>query len=510
MEIYLGIDIGTTNLKVGAFTLNGDLLSLKKEATPTQIGKDGLQYYDASEFWNIISSLIKDLCYDLKHYTIASVTTTGMAEAMVAIDKNGKCLDYVIPWFDTRSKSFSSQIKKDLGSDKIFRITGLDVNPVFSLPKLMLIKDMTPEVFRNAEVWLQMPEFILYKLCGKFYSDYSLASRTMLFDIHTNVWSDELLDYASIKKSNLPEIVDGGTKVGQVSFEASRETGLTETCAVVVGGHDHICGTIPAGAINGEHVLDSSGTAESFIYVSKANSPLPKAFSGLRVGRYLTKDKYALWGGIVSSGSSVEWGIQRLCNGKEFDGNTFDKLGYDTFFDTHLKDVPIGSNNLLFLPHLRGAGAPYWEPAMRGAFIGLSSKSTNAELMKAIFEGLAMQSRMIIEYMEEASGSDILALNTVGGGSRLTYWQSIKALVNGRTINIPSAQEATLLGAAMLGAIGVGAYKTIEEASNASYKIVKSISYNSDTLVKYDQLYEVFKKASELIKEISHDLTDFC
>ncbi len=509
MDVYLGIDVGTTNLKVGAFTIDGELVSLRKKSTPTITGLDGLAYYDADEFWDEIVSMIRDINCELKHDSIVSVSTTGMAEAMVGIDENGKCLGYVIPWFDTRSKQYSIQIKDDLGSEKIFSITGLDVNPIFSLPKLMLIREMNSEEFQKVSVWLQMPEFILYKLSGEFYTDYSLASRTMLFDIHNNDWCEELLGYASLIKSNLPNIVDGGTRIGSVSSETSDLTGLTVNCAVVVGGHDHICGTIPSGAINGEHVLDSSGTAESFIYISKSNAPLPKEFSGLRVGRYLTKDKYALWGGIISSGASVEWGIQRLCNGKEFGELTFDKLGYDLFFDTHLQDLPIGSDNLIFLPHLRGAGAPYWNPTIRGAFFGLSSNTTSAQLMKAIFEGLAMQSRMIVDVMEKASGSEISALNTVGGGSRLIYWQNIKAMVNNRAINIPAATEATLLGAAMLGAIGVGAYKSIEDASNATYRIIKTIGSISESNNKYDKLYEIFVKANELVSEISHDLVNF-
>lgn len=509
MDVYLGVDVGTTNLKVGAFTHKGEMVAIRKIATPTIVGQDRLNYYDADEFWSQISAMIKEISNELSDLNIISVSTTGMAEAMVGIDKDGRCVDYVVPWFDTRSKKYSLQISSDFGDEKIFSITGLDVNPVFSLPKLMMVRDMKPEVFKKVSIWLQMPEFILFKLSGRFFTDYSLASRTMMFDIHRNMWCEELLEYSSLKISNLPVIVEGGTKIGFISSEISELTGLSESCAVVVGGHDHICGTIPSGAINGEHVLDSSGTAESFIYISKPNSPLPKVYTGLRVGRYLTKDKYALWGGIISSGASVEWGIQRLCNGKEFLEDSFDRLGYDLFFDTHLKKLPIGSNKLLFLPHLHGAGAPFYDPTMRGAFLGISSKSTNTDLMNAIFEGLAMQSRMIIEVMEKASNSEISALNTVGGGSRLTYWQNIKATVNNRVINIPEATEATLLGAAMLGAIGVGTFKSIEEASNATYKIVRTISNKSDSNNKYDQLYEIFKKANESIKDISRELVDF-
>lgn len=509
MDLYLGIDVGTTNLKVAAFSSSGDLLSIRRKSTPVSTGSDGLTGYDADLFWDEIAAMLKDVQLEFHEYDIRAVSTTGMAEAMVALDESGHCLDLVIPWFDTRSKNYSDLIVKDFGNEKIFSITGLDVNPIFSLSKLMLIRDLKPEIFSRADKWLQLPEYILYKLSGKSFTDYSLASRTMLFDIHSNDWCESLLEYASIKREHLPVIVDGGTRIGCVTSDVVLLTGLPLSCSVVVGGHDHICATIPAGAVNGEHVLDSSGTAESFIYVSKSGSVLPRKFSGLRVGRYLTKDKYALWGGIVSSGASVEWGIQRLCNGTEFGDSTFDKLGYDCFFDTNLRGVPVGSHGVLFLPHLRGAGAPYWNPMMRGAFLGLGSTTSNADLMKSVFEGLSMQSRMIIETMEKASESKIIALNTVGGGSRLTYWQNIKATVTHRTINIPNVNEATLLGAAMLAAIGVGTYSSVEEASQICFKIGQSINSESEFEKKYDELYKIYVQANDQVKIVSEQLSKF-
>ena len=509
MDLYLGIDVGTTNLKVAAFSSDGDLVAIRRKATPLSTGSDGLPGYDADLFWDEISTMLKDVKQECHQHNIRAVSTTGMAEAMVALDEYGNCLDLVIPWFDTRSKSYSDHIVRDLGVEKIFSITGLDVNPIFSLPKLMLIQNLKPAIFGRANKWLQLPEYILYRLSGQCFTDFSLASRTMLFDIHSNDWCDSLLEYSFIQLSHLPKIVDGGTPIGLVSPEVAHHTGLPTSCVVVVGGHDHICATIPAGAVNGEHVLDSSGTAESFIYVSKSGSALPKKFSGLRVGRYLTKDKYALWGGIVSSGASVEWGIQRLCNGTEFGDSTFDKLGYDSFFDSNLNQIPVGSHGVIFLPHLRGAGAPYWNPMMRGSFLGLNSTISNADLMKSVFEGLSMQSRMIIETMEKASGSKITALNTVGGGSRLTYWQNIKATVTHRTINIPNVNEATLLGAAMLAAIGVGEYSSIEEASQVCFNIGKTISSRLESEAKYDELYKIYVQANDQTKVISEQLSKF-
>lgn len=507
MDLFLSIDVGTTNWKVGAFTAKGDLVSLKKSPTITHYSDDGSGYYESEEIWNTIKTLLVDLMNDLTEHKVLTIACTGMAESVVGIDENGLSVDRIIAWFDTNSLQFANRIRTEFGDEKIFSITGLDINPIFSLSKLMALKSTNQKNFNRAVKWLQLPEFISYKLSGLCYTDYSLASRTMLFDIRNNKWSEELLDYIELNESHFATVVDSGTIIGNVTELVQAETGIPNTCKVIVGGHDHLCATIPAGATNGENLLDSSGTAESFIYVSKPGSSLPNQWNGLRIGRYLTKDKYVLWGGIVSSGASIEWGLKCLAESKVFSDGTFSELGHDVFFPSYFDEENPQLCDILFLPHLRGAGAPYWNPQLKGSFIGLRSTHTSLDLLNAIFFGLSFQSKMIIDLMERESKSKIRSMNTVGGGSKLDYWQQVKSNVNQRLIHVPLVSDATLLGAALLGAVALGIYSSIDDASSNCYHIDHSFIPSIKAIQKYEKLYANFCEVNDAILSLCENLS---
>jgi len=354
--------------------------------------------------------------------------------------------------------------------------------------------------------WLQLPEFIAYKLSGEFYTDYSLASRTMLFDIRENKWSKILLDFIGLNEDHFPQVVDSATVIGNIKTSCIESIGLSAECKVVVGGHDHLCGTIPSGAANGENLLDSSGTAESFIYVSCSNAELPKKFNGLRVGRYLTKDKFVLWGGIVSSGASIEWGLSRFGDSIDFNLGSFSQLGHDRFFPAYFNPDHPRSCDLLFLPHLRGAGAPYWNSQFHGSFVGLKNTHTAIDLMNAIFYGLTLQSKMIVDLMEKESNTKIRSMNTVGGGSRFTYWQQIKANIHHRKVQVPLVSEATLLGAALIGAVSQGFYDSIEVACQQCYSIDHTFSPSNQYDEMNQKLYAAYCEANTSLIKICDQL----
>jgi xylulokinase len=507
MDLFVSVDVGTTNWKVGAFTSDGVLISLKKTATLTHYTKSGCGYYEADEVWESIRKMIFELTTELKEHNILTICCTGMAESVVGIDQYGESVGRVIAWFDTDAMIHALEIRRLIGAETIFEITGLDLNPIFSLSKLMALKQSDPKSFSKAKKWLQLPEYISYKLSGKSFTDYSLASRTMLFDIHENKWSKKLLDFIGLTENHFAKVVDSATLIGPVLRDCIPLTGLPEDCEVVVGGHDHLCGTIPAGATNGQNLLDSSGTAESFIYVSSSGAELPKVSNGLRVGRYLTKDKYVLWGGIVSSGASVEWGLSRFGESKDFNLGTFSSMGHDQFFPTYFDQSNPRICNLLFLPHLRGAGAPYWNAQVSASFVGLKNTHTAVDMMNAIFYGLTFQSKMIVDLMEKASNTKISSMNTVGGGSRLEYWQQLKANIHQRTIQVPLVSEATLLGAALLGAISKGIYSSIETASLHCYSIDHIFAPSCETNDFNEKLYRSYCQTNDALMSICEDLS---
>jgi xylulokinase len=438
--------------------------------------------------------------------TIAAVAVTGMAEAVVPIDSRGDPAGPVIPWFDTRSFEEADFVRRQVGEQRVFEMTGLECNPTFSLPKILWTKAHAPDIYKKAVKWLPIVDYVNFRLSGKHVTDYTEACRTLLFDIRSNWWSEEMLALSEIDMGVLPELRQSTSVIGTITPQASMETALPEGVSVVLGGHDHLCGSLAAGLLRGNRVLDSSGTAESIIGLSDLDQKLPEKFEGLRIGRYFDPRRFVTWGGIISSGRSMDWGIETFASleGWGVKGSAID---YDTV-DAAIGEAPAGCRGLLYLSHLRGAGAPYWNPHSRGALVGLRDTHTQAECMRAVMEGLCMEARIIIELTQSVFGSTIRTLSTVGGGACSAVWQQIKADITGREIEIPEVQEATLMGAALLAGIGVGIFADEADASKRTYQIRKKYQPNPDRKATYDEIYAVYRQLYPALLDINAAVTE--
>ncbi|KUK72364.1 MAG: carbohydrate kinase, FGGY [Clostridiales bacterium 38_11] len=503
MGLLLAIDIGTTNLKVAAFTIEGACVGIEKKPTIAHYDVHGNSIYKPTEIWKDIASLLRIITSNVNQEILA-ISASSMSEAIVPLDCYGQeCFD-IITWFDTRAQKEAKEIVEVVGKEKLFEITGLDPNPIFPLCKILWMKRHHPDVFQQTCKWLQMTDYILYKLSGVMATDYSLASRTMAFDVCKNEWSDQLLELFEIDRKLFPEIVQSGSVMGTVTKEAADITGLSVGTSLVMGGNDHPCASLPAGVLNGNKILDSSGTAEAFIYVSPPQKPPLMKFMGQRTCRYLDKDRYALWGGIISSGASFEWAYKLLTNVETwgiYQGNpTYAEIL------SQVQNIPPGSNGVLFIPHLRGSGAPYWDPNMTGCFLGLKTTHTQQDLLRAVMEGLAFQARMIVNMHEQLAGSPADALCVVGGSGKNFLWQQIKADVLQKPIEICDETEATLLGAAILAGVGVGIFKDMTTASIELSKGNQKILPNSSNNEIYQPLYEIYCDAYKATEDLSHRL----
>ena len=506
MRVLIGIDIGTTNWKVGAFSEDGRLLSLHKTPTVTRSYGPDADFYDPDQLWQSVARLAQSVVAECGAEEITAVSVTSMAESVVPIDRTGAAIFPIIPWFDTRARREAAYLADLIGVERLFEITGADPNPIFGLPKILWIKANQPDVFERAAKWLQMADFIYLKLCGVQVTDYSLASRMLAFDLSNGIWSAEILAKAGVSEETLPEIALSGQVIGSVNSVAAQATGLPVGIPVVVGGHDHLCATLPTGVALGNKVLDSSGTAESFIFLAQKRPEMLQSFRGLRVGSYLDPDRYAFWGGIISSGKSVDWGVERLVSAAEW-GITRGEFTYDDLMD-QIASVPPGADGALYLPHLRGSGAPYWDPRSKGAFLGLKSRHTNRELLRALFEGLSYQARMIVESAEKLAGFNVDTLCAVGGGTRLKLWQQIKADVTGKVVETQAIEDATLLGAAMIAGIGVGLFSSLEAAAQIIRSETQSFVPNPANQALYDTLYEIYAEANQALATTNTRLDD--
>lgn|SRR5690554_687981 len=505
MTFLVGIDCGTTSIKACVYNETGQMVNLVKTDTITHY-KDNFSWYEPEEIWEKIIYVIKCVLDGIDKKNIAGISVTSFGEAGVPIDKNGNPTYPIISWFNLCSLPQAKLLKNTIGKEQIFKITGLDANPIFSLPKLLWLKENEPESFSRTYKWLCLTDYIYYKLTGEMRTDYTIASRTMALDINKCCWSDELLAAVGLSVELFPRLIQSGKKVGTITVSTAKCTSLPTGTPVIAGGHDHFCGSIASGVLLGNRVLDSSGTAESIHALIKEKNELMNTYKGFRIGRFLNPEYFYIVGGLVSSGITVDWIIDRCASISDWTINseeTTDKKYYYGDVMKLVEKTKPGADGLIFIPHLRGSGAPYWDPHSKGTFIGLKSLHSSPMMIRAVIEGLCFDVRMIVEEMTKIIGHKIDTLTVIGGGAKNNFWQQVKANITGIPVEVPDVEEATAMGAALLAGVGVGIYEDIKTASCKTYKKKKRYEPKFADRELYNELYSIYKQVYPALKPIN-------
>src|SRR5215218_6800429 len=452
--LLIGADIGTTNVKVVAFDRSGRAAVHASTPTPTHYPRPGRAHYDPEQLWQVFAATLRKVTGQLDDAgSVASIAVASTGEAAVLLDADGRPTHDIIAWFDGRAQPQAEWLDRTFGRDHLFGVTGLSLQPIFGLCKLLWLKENEPEAFGRTAAWLNVADYIAFRLAGVAATDYSLASRTLALDLHRLRWAEDLLQEADVSPDLFAPLRPSGSSLGPITSEAAEATGLPESAQVAVGGHDHVCGALATGVTEPGTMLNSLGTAEAiFLPLERPLTDPEVGHQGYTQGAHVA-GQYYVFGGQYTSGASVEW-LREALGG----------IDYDTLI-TEAEEVPPGSLGAFFLPHLRLANPPYDDPAARGAFVGLSTDVKRGALFRAILEGLAYDSRNSLEPLLAHSGIDELrAIYAIGGGTQNRLLMRIKATVSNQAITVVGVEEATSLGAAILGGIGAGVYADVPSA----------------------------------------------
>ena len=505
MEYLLGLDIGTTHLKAGIFTLQGEPVVVKLASTPSHNLGEGRAIYSPDELWDSVCGLLKETTGQLESGDkILSVAIASMGEAGLLIDGEGKPLTPIIAWYDSRGKEVVDEWVASFGAKRTLSITGLTPDYIYSLMKLLWLRRHEPKLVAKANKWLCMMDYIIYRLTGEFATDYSIASRTMLFDISRRDWSEEIAEFAGLDIGLFPKVYPGGHVVGQVTKATAQSTGLHQGVPVCTGGHDHICGAFATGVFEPGKALDSMGTAESLVAAYRNIPKLePEAVRGFGVGCHVVSDAYYLLAGITASGLSVEWFRNEFGGVEQGAADSRGVNIYEVLVEA-ARQSPVGARGLVFIPHMRGAGPPDPDPYSRGAFVGIRDYHERKDFIRAILEGLAFEFAFTLWESEDVLGQAVDKIQAIGGGTKNQLWMEIKSAVLNMPVEVPAVQESTLLGAALLGGLGAGVYRDEHEALAETYRVLYTHEPNPELVKQYEPIYETYTEVVPLIRQIGH------
>jgi xylulokinase len=509
MDLLLGIDIGSTSIKTNFYDIKGQLVSGGRETTKLSFPykeHPTWSVWEPDTIWKAVKSSISKAVKKLDSKNeIRAVAVTGFGMDGVPIDINGNWLYPFISWHCPRTEKQYLQWSNEVGAEVIFSKSGKQAMHIDTVYRILWMKENYPEILDKTFKWLLIEDYINFLLCGEIATDYSMASSTSLFDQTKRVWSSELIKKADFDPDILPEALPSGTVLGNVTSEASRQTGLTETTKVVLGGHDYHCAALALGAIKPELVMDIIGTWEMIFQTSNKPKLEKEIFrKGINAESHVVKDKYNIITFAVS-GMVYECLIKTLYTKEQMEAGN-DDISLWEIIEKKAVSAPVGSNGVFFAPYIMGAGSPHIDNKASGAFIGLTNKSDKSSLIRSVVEALNYQFREMLDAFEDATKSSTEKIIATGGATKNRFWMQNKADITGKSIEVPSVEEATPLGAALISGIGIGIYRNEAEAYEQTYR--SGITYEPDPRNGdlYNEYYNIYKKIYFDLKGLNSDI----
>ena len=498
--LLMGIDAGTSRVRVLLFEVDGTLVAEASDEPPVKRPRTGWTSTEAEDLLKSCLKAIRSVVAMVdKPERIRSVAVASVAEAGVPIDADGDAVYPIIAWYDSRTQPQAHWLKKHIGEERLFRITGLNLYPIFGLCKQLWIRENAPEAFNKTVRWLNTADFLAWKLCGVPATDYSLASRTFALNIQNLEYANELLEEVGIPCNWYQTLVPSGTFLGNVLPETSKITGLSLDCKVSSGGHDHLVGALIAGATNQGTLINSMGTAEAVtLFMDKPIDDKAIGAQGYVQGVIVVDRPYYYYlGGLFTSGGAVQW-FHRL---------TEQRYSHEELIKDAWKISP-GANGVLFLPQMRIGSPPNPAEMSRGAFIGLGTDTDHTVLYRSMLEGMAFDVKMILEGISQHKKvPEIKNIHCFGGESRNDLLMKIKASVLNRALTKMDMPETVSLGAAILGGIGAGIFTNLQEAINGLRFNTYEILPQSEWVEPYQKFYDdVYSDAWKQIRPLQEKL----
>ncbi|PTM58565.1 gluconokinase [Desmospora activa] len=504
-EVVIGLDIGTTSTKAVVFGPRGVIRATHEigytihHPHPTWAEQD--------------PDVIVDAAIDAIRYALLQsaaqakdVLAVGISSAMhslIAVDADGRPLTKSIIWADNRSMEQANHIRHHLDGHQIYRRTGTPIHPMSPLPKLMWLKEKSPEVFNKAAKFISIKEYLLYQFFHRYVIDYSLASATGLFNLRERRWDREVLQLLGLEESQLSEPVPTVYCLTQLETTIAARIGIHPETPFIVGASDGVLANLGVGAIQQGEMAITIGTSGAIRTVV----PSPKTDEKGRTFCYALTDQHWVVGGPTNNGGMMLRWLRDEFAAPEME--VAKRLGVDAYelMIQYAENVPAGSDGLLFLPFLTGERAPYWNPNARGTFFGISIHHKREHFIRAVLEGVIFSVFSVGVVLRELTG-EIKDVRASGGFARSAVWRQILADVMGREIMVPVSHEASALGAATLALYGVGKIERLEQVNewiNISHRHQPN-QQNSEIYLEmfylYSRLYEKLKDEFEVAAKL--------
>jgi xylulokinase len=481
MPCVIGIDVGSQSVKSVLVDDEGTALATAGVPYAMSHPAGGWAEQDPRLWEQAIAQTVREVREQagVGRDDVAMLGLACQVDGLVAMDERLRPLRPGIIWLDRRATRQSDALAAAAGEAPLIERTGLNPDASHTAPKAMWLRDEEPEHYRAARWLAPVGGHLNGWLTGEVVQDHANASSTLLYDLRTRAWDEELVAHAGLDAERLPAIRPASEVIGPLRPAVAEELGLSPRCRVVVGTGDEHAAAVGAGALAPGVVVDVTGTAEP---VAVPSSDVVLDAERLVETHAHAVDRMLLVEnpGFVSGGSTQWWAATQGVPQADVFGLA--------------AQAPPGSDGVLFLPTLSGAFAPRWNEDMRGCFAGLALNHGPAHLARAVLEGCAYALRDILDRFAamQIGGEEI---RVVGGGARSALWLQIKADITGQPVRPVLGDCATSMGGAMLAGVAAGCFADLDEAAGHAVRLApEPVLPQPATAELYADAYRAYRR----------------
>ena len=484
---YIGIDLGTSSVKILLVDEAGVILKSVTKDYPISYPNPGWSEQEPADWWQACCAGIKELLAGFDASDVRGIGCGGQMHGLVALDSNDDVIRPAILWNDGRTAEETAWLNEEIGKEKLSQLTANIAFAGFTAPKILWMKKNEPENFARIAKIMLPKDYINYKLTGVHACDYSDASGMLLLDVAHKCWSDEMLEICGIDSSVMPELYESFECVGTVCPEAAEFLGLPLDVKVAAGAGDNAAAAVGTGTVGDGACNISLGTSGTIFISSDSFGVDPN--NALHSFAH-ANGKYHLMGCMLSAASCNMWLCDEILKTQDYAGEQKD-----------ITDDKLGNNHVFFLPYLMGERSPINDTDARGTFTGLSMDTTRSDIVQAVLEGVAFAIRDSFE-VALSLGLDITRSKICGGGARSPLWCRMMANILNISLDIPKTEEGPGYGGVMLAMVCCGEFESVEACADTLLSVTETIEPDPVIAARYEGQYQKFRRIYPALKGV--------
>ena len=489
--LYIGIDLGTSAVKLLLMDGEGSIKNIVSREYPLEFPQSGWSQQAPEDWRRAVLEGIPELLTGFDAGQVAGIGAGGQMHGLVVLDQDDNVIRPAILWNDGRTAKEVEYLNNVVGREKLSALTANIAFAGFTAPKLLWMRENEPENFAKIAKIMLPKDYINYVLTGMHCTDCSDASGMLLLDVEHKCWSREMLDICGVTEAQMPRLFESYEKVGTLKPDIARQVGLPESVVVCAGAGDNAAAAVGTGTVGEGACNISLGTSGTIFISSEKFGVDPN--NALHAFAH-ADGSYHLMGCMLSAASCNKWLMEDIFLTQDYAGEQKD-----------ITPDKLGNNHVYFLPYLMGERSPINDTDARGTFVGLTMDAARSDLTQAVLEGVTFAIRDCFE-VAKSLGIRIERSKICGGGAKSPLWKTIMANILNIRLDVPASEQGPGMGGAMLAMVACGLYPTVADACAKLVTVKETVTPDPAIAERYEARYREFRQLYPALKGVFANL----